>query len=107
VSTEIEPYLVYRFVGESVELAMWRMSEGDRALAVFQTPEAAHAYRSAVPLGDDWMVFHPKRETLLQLLRATYDAGVKYAVLDPDRETAKTVFDLSAVLQAAQSADSH
>jgi hypothetical protein len=107
VSSEIEPYLVYRFVGQSVELAMWRMTEGDRALAVFQTSEAAHAYRRAVPLGDDWMVFHPTRATLLELLRATHDAGVKYAVLDPDREKAKSLFDLSAILGSAPKSDSH
>jgi hypothetical protein len=103
MSVEIEPYFVYRFVGSNVEFAMWRLTDGQRALALFQTAEAAHAYRAAVPLGDEWLVLRPKRPALLELLRATHQAGVRFAVLDPDREKAKSVFDLTAIVEASGS----
>ncbi len=105
--TEVEPYVLYRFVGSNVELAMWRMSSGDRALALFQNAEAAYAYRQAASLTDDWLVFHPTRPALLELLRATHQAGVLYAVLDPDLEKAKTGFDLSAILKEVGDTEPH
>jgi hypothetical protein len=107
MSTEIEPYFVYRFVDKTVEFAMWRLTTGERALAVFQTAEAAHAYRRTAALDDKWLVLHPTRVALLELLRATHQAGVKYAVLDPDGEKARSIIDLSAVLEAAGGAESH
>jgi hypothetical protein len=107
MSVEIEPYVVYRFVDANVEFALWRMIEGENALAIFQTADAANAYRKAVPLGDEWQLLQPTRSALLELLRAIVGAGVRYAVLDPDREKAKSVFDITAVVEAAKGADPH
>jgi hypothetical protein len=86
---------------------MWRLTSGERALCVFETAEAAQVYRQAAGLEDGWMVLHPTRVALLELLRATHAAGVRYAVLDPDREKARSIFDLSAVLAAATGPDPH
>jgi hypothetical protein len=101
MSVEIEPYVVYRFVDKNVEFAMWRLAEGERALALFQTSDAAEAYRKAAAVGNGWQVLHPTRIALLELLRATHQAGVRYAVLDPDAQKARTLFDLASVLETA------
>ena len=38
---------------------------------------------------------------LLELLRACFEAGIRYAVLDPDRQKAKRIFNIQEVLAAA------
>jgi hypothetical protein len=107
MSVEIEPYVVYRFVGSNVEVALLPLTEGERALALFHTADAAHTYRKATNLGDEWLLLHPTKKALLELLRAIVQAGVRYAVLDPDGQRGKSIFDLAAVLKAAEAADLH
>jgi hypothetical protein len=102
VSEEIHPYLVYRIQGQQLECTVWGLSGGERAVALFLTPEAAHAYHAATRLGSEWKVFRPGKEALLQLLQACYRAGIHYAVLDPDLQQARQIFDLKQVLQAME-----
>jgi hypothetical protein len=102
VNDELRPYIVYRVNGQQAECALWQLQEGQKALALFLSGDTATAYRDAGGLGDGWQVFRPGREALLQLLEASYQAGVVYAVLDPDRAQAKTVFDLKSVLAAVR-----
>jgi hypothetical protein len=98
VTDEIDPYLIYRVVGAEVECAIWQLKEGPTALALFLSGDSATAYQQAAGLGAEWKVFRPARGALLQLVGAAVQSGILYAVLDPDREKAKRVFDLQAIL---------
>lgn len=100
MSVELQPYIVYRLQGTQVECAIWQLKEGQQAVALFQSAEAAAAYRDAAELGPSWQVLRPPRDGLLHLLRACCDAGVSHAVLDPDQKTAKLIFDLKEILAA-------
>jgi hypothetical protein len=102
VSEEIHPYVVYRINGDQLECTIWKLQEGEKAVALFLTAEAAAAYGKAAKLGSEWKVFQPGKEALLQLLTACHQAGIRYAVLDPDLTQAKRIFDLGEVLRAAQ-----
>ena len=77
---------------------MWRLKEGQTALALFLTADSAAAYHKAAGLGDEWKVYRPARPALFQLVNAAVQAGMPFAVLDPDLEKAKRVFDLQAML---------
>ena len=101
MSEEIEPYVVYRIEGAHLECALWQLQQGERALAVFLSADAAAAYRDAARLAG-WQVLRPGRDALRELVRAHVEAGVRYAVLDPDLAQAKRIFDLEAVLQGAE-----
>jgi hypothetical protein len=101
MSDEIEPYVLYRVEGAQLECALWQLEQGDRALALFLSQAEAEAYREEAGLGG-WQVLRPSRDALRQLLQACADAGVRYAVLAPDRRQAKRLFDLRAVLEAAR-----
>ena len=102
MSDEIEPFIVYRLTRGQVQCAIWKLTDGSQALAVFLTSESAAAYQKAAGLGKEWTVFRPSKEALLQLLKACHEAGVAYAVLDPDEKQAKRVFDLQQVIQQAE-----
>jgi hypothetical protein len=102
VNEELRPYVVFRIAGQQAECALWQLREGQKALALFLSGEAAAAYRDAGGLGAGWQTFRPGREALVGLLEAAHQAGVRYAVLDPDREKARTLFDLGAVLAAVR-----
>jgi hypothetical protein len=101
VSPELQPYVVYRLRDGEIECAVWQLQEGPKALALFLSGDAATAYRDNAHGEPAWRVFRPAREGLLQLLRACYEAGIRHAVLDPDREKAKLIFDLHEILAAA------
>jgi hypothetical protein len=99
VSDEIEPYVLYRVDGPHFECALWQLRQGDKALALFLSGDSALSYRSAAEL-TGWEVLRPERPALLELLRAHFEAGVRYAVLDPDLRQAKRIFDIRAILAA-------
>jgi hypothetical protein len=101
VSDEIEPFVVYRIVGDQVECALWQFKDGQKALALFLSGDAATSYRASAQLDAEWKIFCPAKEALLQLLRGCHDAGIGYAVLDPDLEKAKRIFDIRQILNAA------
>jgi hypothetical protein len=98
---ELEPYLVYRIAGDQMECAIWTLREGYRALAMFQNGETAAAYRHGLGLGEEWNIFRPGRNDLLAILRQCHETGITLAVLDPDHEQARRVFDVHAMLHNA------
>jgi hypothetical protein len=98
VQEEIDPYLIYRVVGGEAECAVWQLKEGPTALALFLSGDSATAYHRTAGLGREWKVFRPARAALLHLVGAAVRSGIRYAVLDPDQEMAKRVFDLQAIV---------
>jgi len=99
VSDDIQPYIVYRIVGGHMECALWQFKEGQKALALFLSGDTAMSYRQATHPGDQWKIFRPEREALLQMLKACHENGIGYAVLDPDLEKAKRVFHIPEILK--------
>lgn len=100
VNDEIQPYVVYRIEGEQMECALWQFKEGQKALALFLSGDAATTYRATANLGDEWKIFCPAKEALLQILKACHEGNVGYAVLDPDLEKAKRIFNIRDILNA-------
>ena len=101
MSDEIQPYVVYRIDGEQMECALWQFKDGQKALALFLSGDAATSYRASASLGADWKIFCPTNEALLQMLKTCNEAGIGYAVLDPDLEKAKRIFNIHEILNAA------
>lgn len=97
---EIDPFILSRVSEGQFQCAVWSLAEGQRALALFLTPEAAQRYREAAGLGDEWRTHQPAREEIIQLLRHSVEAGIRYAVLDPGEESARRLFDLQHVLRS-------
>jgi hypothetical protein len=50
VSDEIQPYVVYRIEGEQMECALWQFKDGQKALALFLSGDAATTYRATANL---------------------------------------------------------
>jgi hypothetical protein len=100
LSDEIQPYIVYRIDGDQIECALWQFKDGQKALALFLSGDAATSYRSLAHLGAEWKIFCPAKNALLQLLKSCYDTGIGYAVLDPDLEKAKRIFIIRDILSA-------
>ncbi len=101
MSDEIQPYVVYRIDGEQMECALWQFKDGQKALALFLSGDAAMSYRESANLGTEWKIFSPAREPLMQMLKGCHEAGIGYAVLDPDLEKAKRIFIIQDILNAA------
>jgi hypothetical protein len=104
VSEEIEPYVVYRIDGDQMECALWQLKDGQKALALFLSGDTATSYRKSLHSGPEWMIFRPAKDALLQLLKACNQGGIDYAVLDPDLEKAKRIFDIQEILREVGSA---
>jgi hypothetical protein len=102
VSDEIQPYVVYRIDGNQMECALWQFKDGPKALALFLSGDAATPYRGSAKLGAEWKIFCPAKETLLQMLKGCHEAGIGYAVLDPDLEKAKRIFNIDEILRAVE-----
>ena len=100
MSDEINPYVVYRIVGDQVECALWQFQDGQKARALFLSGDAATSYRAAANLGDDWKIFCPAKEALLELFKSCPQSEIGYAVLDPDLEKAKRIFSIQEILAA-------
>jgi hypothetical protein len=100
VSDEIQPYVVYRIDGDKMECALWQLKDGQKALALFLSGDAAMYYKSSANLGADWRIFCPAKNGLLQMLKGCHEAGIGYAVLDPDLEKAKRIFNIHEILNA-------
>ncbi len=77
---------------------MWQLKEGPKALALFLSGDAAKSYKNACHLGPEWLTFQPARDVLLQLMKGCDQAGIGYAVLDPDLEKARRIFDIKEIL---------
>ena len=100
MSDEIQPYVVYRIDGDQMECALWQCKDGQKALALFLSGDAATSFREAAHLGAEWKIFCPAREALLQILKGCHEAGIGHAVLDPDLEKAKRIFNIQEILSA-------
>ena len=98
VPEEIEPYLLYCLDGNQVECAVWVLKDARKALALFLSGDAATSYRDAASLGPEWKIHRPAKNRLLQILRECQRAGILYAVLDPDFEKAKRIWNIQEVL---------
>ncbi len=98
VSEEIQPYVVYRIDGDQMECALWQFHDGQKALALFLSGDTATSYRESTNLGEEGKTFCPAKEVLLQLLKACYQAGIGHAVLDPDLEKARRIFNIQEIL---------
>ena len=101
--TKSNPFVVYRIDGKQMECALWQFKDGQKALALFLSGDAATSYRASANLGDEWKVFSPAREALLEMLKGCQEAGIGYAVLDPDQEKAKRIFSIPQVLKTVGS----
>jgi hypothetical protein len=97
---ELHPHLVYRVDGDSARCALWRLEQGERAVAIFSTEELAEGYRRLLGEGA-WRVTLPDQDGLLNVFRGCQAEGVRFAVLDPDGRQAKRIFDLKQVLERA------
>ena len=102
VPEEIEPYLMFCLDGNQVECAVWVLKDGGKALALFLSGDAATSYRDAASLGPEWKIHRPAKNNLLQILRECQRAGILYAVLDPDLEKAKRMWNIQEVLLTDQ-----
>jgi len=100
VSDEILPYVVYRIDGHQMECALWQFKDGQKAIALFLSGDAATAVKESANLGAGWQIFCPSREVLLEVFRYCAQDGIEFAVLDPDLEKAKRVFDIRQILTA-------
>lgn len=100
MSDEINPYVVYRIVGDQMECALWQFKDGQKAFALFLSGDAATSYRATANLGDDWKIFCPAKEALLELFKQCDQIGVGHAVLDPDLEKYKRIFSIREILAA-------
>ncbi len=101
VSDEIQPFVVYRIDGDQMECALWQLKDGQMALALFLSGDAATTYRASANLGAEWKIFCPAKNALLQMLKECQGAGIRYAVLDPDFEKAKRIFSIHEILNVA------
>ena len=100
MSDEIQPYVVYRIDGSQMEFALWQLKDGQKALALFLSGDAATSYKASANLGAEWKMFCPAKEVLLQMLKGCHEAGIGFAVLDPDLEKAKRIFNIQEILNA-------
>jgi len=99
---EFDPFLVYRVEGQSMECALWSLEEGQRALAIFYSRQAAEDFLQAGELGSAWQIFQPARNDLYSIFRRCCANGIRYAVLDPDARQAKRIFDLQQIVESGE-----
>lgn len=85
-----------------MECCLWQFKDGRKALALFLSGDAAISYREAAELGAEWKIFCPARDVLLQMLTSCFQAGIVSAVLDPDLEKAKRIFNIPAILDEVE-----
>src|SRR5262245_35436193 len=97
---EIEPFIVFPLRGGGGDWATWQIELGAKALALFLSQESAQAYCGKAGLGAEWKVFRPNRAAMLELLRTSRSAGIALAVLDPDTQKARRLFDINEILTA-------
>jgi len=96
---EFEPYVLCRTESTRLSCALWTLPDGKQSLALFLTQDAALTYRNGLGFGAEWNVVHPSQRELLEILRASYQSGIRHAVLDPDPQSASRLFDLEHVLR--------
>lgn len=95
---DIEPYIVYRIEGEQMVCAVWTLTDGREALALFLSGDSATDYQSSIDTGEEWRIFGPTRNDLLEILKECYQSGIGHAVLDPNLRSAKRIFNIGEIL---------
>ena len=101
IKNELQPWLVLIEGQSGTSLAMWRLTEtGQPALALFTSETLADEYAGSIVR--TWSTVRPEPDILLSLMAECYQQGVALAVLDPDRATARKIYDLAEVLRAAR-----
>ena len=93
-----QPFVIYRIVERQVELAMWTLSDGRRALVLFSGEESAQRYFTEAKFADDWKIFQPEQKMALDMMRAYAEAGAQLAVIDPSNGQAKEMYDIQEIL---------
>lgn len=98
---DLEPYCV--FIGrEPRTVAFWQpQATGQPALAIFSTAEKAHAYAAEQAYADA-DVLQLREIELVKLLAELFTQGISHAALDPNHNSARSLFDLRQVLRAAR-----
>jgi hypothetical protein len=102
---EVQPYLVYRSSGRQMECALWAVESGPKCLALFLTAEAADRYLDNAGLRPVWKSLRPAKRQLLAVLEHCLQVGISHAVLEPDNDQTRRLFDLRQVLDAARADD--
>jgi len=99
---EIQPYLVYRSSGRQMECALWAVEAGPKCLALFLTAEAAGRYLDNAGLRPVWKSLRPAKPQLLKIIEHCLLVGIEHAVLEPENDQARRLFNLQQVLDAAR-----
>ena len=99
---ELEPWVVLLGEGAGASLALWRMQDRQQdTLAMFSERQLAEAYADThCPL--PWQPQQLKKISLIQVLADCYEQGLRYATLNPTRDSARQIFVLREVLRAAR-----
>jgi len=100
MSDEFLPFLVSRAQGQHLHFAMLDLEGGQPGLAMFLEADAAQDYVSAAEDSSAWQVQRPGKSQLMDILRRCHAAGVRHAVLDPNRDATRRLFDLEQVLDS-------
>ena len=100
---DLIPLLIFKTESGQAEFAQWRTQAGETALAIFQDRTKAETFSQLSSLSEAWMVMQPALPLLQSIFKAMLQAGIKYAVLDPDEKSAKTVYNIAEVIAAAES----
>ena len=98
---EIEPFVLCKVDRGQLECALWRLAEGQLAVALFLSADSASAYRAESGLDAAWRTYRPLKSDLLTLLRECLDGGVPYAVLEPSATSSRRMYDLARVVREA------
>lgn len=99
---ELEPWIVAD--DSAGTLCMWRIEklEAD-AIALFSSPDRAREYTDSLPNPSSHKIRQLPQVELLKLLLQSYQSEIRHAVLDPNSETARQLFQIKDLLQAARS----
>ena len=64
-----------------MECALWQFKDGQKALALFLSGDAATSFKESASLGAEWRIFCPAKDALLQLLPRLDSGGgaLRYA----------------------------
>jgi hypothetical protein len=99
---EIQPYLVYRTSGRQMECALWAVEGGPKCLALFLSVDSADRYLDNAGLRPVWKSMRPAKPQFLKIIEHCLQVGISHAVLEPDSDQARRLFDLQQVLDAAR-----
>lgn len=100
---DLIPFLIFRTDHQNAEFAQWRTSTGEMAVALFQDRAKAQQFVELASLSKDWQVFQPALPLLYSIFQSMAQSGIRWAALDPDAQSAKSLFNLDDVIQAAKS----